>query len=116
MANPAKPEPDAKPTADAAEDPRDKKIAALEAEIATLRADLKETRKQLADAGEQIKIRPLAPGAQLGKPVLFAKTAIRHNGTTIVAGAPLPFDPTDPEAAAKGGFAGLEPGVHYESR
>jgi hypothetical protein len=114
-ANPAKPEPDTKP-ADAAEDPRDKKLAALEAENERLRSDLEGARRALADLGEQIKIRPIAPGAKLGKPVFFAKTRILHNGATIVAGAPLPFDPTDAEAAAKGGFTGFEPGVHYELR
>lgn len=69
--------------------------------------------KQLAAMAEELRIRPLAPGAKVGKPVFLAKCRISlGGGAAIEPGEPLPFDPTAPPP----GFEGFLPGVHYETR
>jgi len=86
--------------------------ADLEAQVKQLQAEKTAMAGQLADAAEQIRIRPVAPGARVGKPLFIAKTRIQYGATTIEADHPLPFDPTNPPP----GCSGFELGVHYELR
>lgn len=86
--------------------------ADLDAQIKQLQAEKTAMAGQLAEAAEQIRIRPLAPGARVGKPLFIAKTRIRFGDATIERDQPLPFDPTDPPP----GCSGFEEGVHYELR
>lgn len=111
-APPAPPASDAAPAPDGPDDPRDARIAALEAALAQLREEKTTLVAQLAATREQIRIRPLAPGAKVGVPLAIAKVRIRFGADVIEPGAPMPFDVGDPPA----GCAGLELGVHYELR
>lgn len=63
----------------------------------------------LAGLREEIRVRPLAPGARAGAPVFFAKCEISNSGSPVRPGEPLPFDPTIPPP----GFDGLVEGIHY---
>lgn len=77
---------------------KDARIAELEAKLAAATA-------KLAD-------RAVVKAVPAGR--LFAKCRIVHGDVVIEAGAPLPFDPRDEDAAKKGGYSGLREGEHFE--
>lgn len=79
-------------------DPAAARVAELEAKLAAAQAAL-----DARAAGQ-----PAPAGAAV------AKVTIRHDALVIEPGAALPFDPSDAEAAAKGGFSGLIEGEHWE--
>lgn len=108
MAKPNEGTPPAK-TDEKATDPRDAELAALRAQLEAAEAEKLAAQVALAEAAEQIRIRPLAPGAKVGAPVFFAKCEISNSGHPVRPGEPLPFDPTDPPK----GFDGLVEGVHF---
>jgi hypothetical protein len=92
-------------------------------EIARLEAALKEAHKARKDAEserdaakqlleevtEEIRVRPMLPGAEKGKPLFFALCRIHHSGSVIEPGQLLPFDPTDPPPYCNG----FVEGEHY---
>ena len=82
---------------------------AAKADAEAARSEKRAAEEMLDEMHEQIRVRPLAPGARVGAPLYFAKCEISNSGSPIKPGELLSFDPTDPPP----GFDGFVEGVHY---